>query len=354
MELCRDRGNQLHIVYTALHGTGSWPCAKMLSELGLTRVTQVLEQAQEDGDFSTVTSPNPEDPEALSMAVEVMKKEGGDIVFANDPDADRMGVAVKHKGKICYPNGNQLGTLMLYYILSNLKKRNALPPNPYFVQTVVTTPLQETIAGSFGVKVEKTLTGFKWICRRVNKIERESPERNFIFATEESFGYLHHPFSRDKDGISSIALMAEIALWYKERGMSILDALDEIYQKYGFSAEKLLSFNYAGKEGAQTIELIMDNFRSNPRKYLYGQEIVKIEDYKEGLAGYPPSNILGFHLTGGNLLYLRPSGTEPKIKFYLMVQSRDSTLEENKAKAEEIINHMTAEIKREVEAIELK
>ncbi len=343
LPLCQEKGNLLKIVYTPIHGTGLIPCERALKERGFTNLLIVEEQSQPDSNFSTVKNPNPEDPKALNLAVELMKKTNSDIVFGTDPDTDRLGVAILKNGEVFYPNGNQIGILMLDYILSNLK----LPKNPFIIKTIVTSELLTSIAKSFGVEVYNTLTGFKWICAKLNQLD----ESGFLFATEESFGYLNHPFVRDKDGVNSVALMAEVALWNKMKGMDLVEALDEIYNKYGYSQEALLSLDYFGKEGQEKIQRIMDFFRKNPTLKILDEEIECIEDYQLGIVSnisngttskldYPKSNVLGLNFKSKNKIYLRPSGTEPKIKFYLMIVEKEGTLPEKKQKAFEKIEKL--------------
>lgn len=343
-EECQKHGEELKIVYTALHGTGWEPCSRALKDLGLTNILSVKEQQEPDGNFPTVSSPNPENPEALELAVKLMEKEGADIAMGTDPDTDRVGVALFHKGNVEYINGNQIGILMLHYTCSQYKAQGKMPKNPYFVKTIVTTDLQTKIADSFGVATENTLTGFKWICGRVEEICNTEPERTFIFGTEESFGYLNHRYVRDKDGVSSVALLAEIALHYKRKGMNLIDALDAIYEEYAFSHERLLSLNYYGKEGAEKIQRIMDSFRNYEASEICGQVISTLSDFKNNTIknfkngetmelGFIKSNVLGFHFDNGNKLFLRPSGTEPKIKFYIMIQEKEGSLEEKKDKS---------------------
>ncbi|MFX3675482.1 MAG: phospho-sugar mutase [bacterium] len=331
-KLCLEHGSDLKIVYTPIHGSALIPCSEALAKLGFSNVSVVESQAKPDGKFPTVKSPNPENPEALGLAVEQMKRTGADIVMGSDPDGDRLGMAFIENGEVVYLNGNQIGTLMLHYILKNLSEQKRMPSNPYFVKTIVTTPLQENIAKAFNVECENTLTGFKWICGRMNEIERTQKERNFLFATEESFGYLNHQNVRDKDGVSSVTLMSEIALWYKKQNLSLVAGLDEIYKEYGFSYEHLLSLDYFGKEGADKIKRIMESFRSLNGE-IDGRKAIKVEDYQKGMKGFPISNVLGYHFEDGDRLYLRPSGTEPKIKFYIMVQEKNGSLAEKKSKA---------------------
>lgn len=333
--LCKEHGHKLNIVYTPIHGAGLVPCSRALKELGFSQVNIVPEQAQPDGKFPTVKSPNPENPDALKMAVDLMEKLNADIVMGSDPDTDRLGVAIKHKGQIEYLSGNQIGILKLHYILSQLKKAGKLPASSYVVKSIVTTPLLDTIAQSYGVEVFNTLTGFKWLCGKMNELEKAFPDKEFLFATEESFGYLCHNFARDKDGISSVSQMAEVALFYKIQGLNLLEALDKIYEEFGFSREDLLSLDYFGIEGQEKISRIMTNFRNFSDNTLLGNKILEIKDYSKGIEGLPKSNVLGFFFEGGNQLYLRPSGTEPKIKFYLMIQEKEGFLEQKKARASE-------------------
>ncbi len=344
-EFCQKNGRDLKIVYTPIHGTGLVPCKRALNDLGFSDVEIVEEQAMPDSDFPTVSSPNPENPSALQMAVDLMEKTNADIVMGSDPDTDRLGVAHKNNGNIEYLNGNQIGVLMLHYIFKNFKESGKLGANSYFVKTIVTTPLQDVIAKSFGVEVFNTLTGFKWICGKMNELERTNPEKEFIFATEESFGYLPHTFARDKDGVASVTLMAEVALYYKKQGLNLTEALDTIYKEYGFSKETLVNKVYQGKAGAEKITRIMDHFRALKPSNLCGLDIQVIEDYLAGTKveldsgnehklNMPTSNVIGYHFKDGSRLYLRPSGTEPKIKFYIMIQVAEGSLQEKKESAE--------------------
>ena len=333
-KMCKEDGSKLKIIYTPIHGAGLVPCSRALKDLGFTDVHVVLEQAKPDGKFPTVKSPNPENPSALKMAVDLMENLGGDIVMGSDPDTDRLGVAIKVKGEIVYLTGNQIGVLKLHYMLSEMKKHNKLNGENYMVKSVVTTPLLDTISKSFGVEVYNTLTGFKWICGKMNELEKSSPNKNFIFATEESFGYLCHTYARDKDGVSSVSQMAEVALFYKLQGMNLIDALDKIYEEFGFSREDLLSLDYFGIEGQEKISRIMTNFRNFSDNNILGNKLAQIKDYSKGIEGLPKSNVLGFFFEDGNQVYLRPSGTEPKIKFYIMIQEKNGTLADKKTQAE--------------------
>ena len=354
-KMCKEDGGKLNIVYTPIHGTGFIPCSIALKNLGFTNVQIVEEQKLPDEDFPTVSSPNPENPEALALAVKLMEDTNADVAFGTDPDTDRVGIAFKKNGETVYLNGNQIGILMVHYMMNGLTKSGSMPSNPYFVKTIVTTPLQDQIAESFGVETFNTLTGFKWICGKMNQLEKTNPEKNFVFATEESFGYLNHEFVRDKDGVSSITLLSEICLHHKLNGMDLVDALDKIYEEYGFSSETLLNLNYFGKEGSEKISRIMENFRSYADKTFCGEEISYLEDYSTGESksfteskvsklDLPTSNVLGFNFTNGTKVYMRPSGTEPKIKFYIMIQEREGSLDEKKSKAlaktDEFLNYI--------------
>ncbi len=350
LNLCKNEGRNLKIVYTPIHGAGLIPCTRALSELGFSNVQVVPEQALPDGKFPTVKSPNPENPQALKLAVDLMLREDADIAMGSDPDTDRLGVALKHDGIVQYLTGNQIGLLKLHYILSERKKLGTLKNNSYFVKTIVTTPLQDTIAEKFNVTVYNTLTGFKWICGKMNELEQTNPNANFVFATEESFGYLSHNEARDKDGITSVSLMAEIALYYKMQGLNLFMALDKIYEEYGFSMESLLSLDYFGIEGALKIKRIMKKFRSFKELSFAGNDILEIKDYLLETTGLPKSDVLGFILKDGNLIYLRPSGTEPKIKFYIMIQEKTGSLAEKKQnanlKTEKFLNYIKEECDR--------
>lgn len=333
-KLCLEKGNELKIVYTPIHGAGLIPCTSALKNIGFKNIEVVSEQAEPNGNFPTVKSPNPENPSALKMAVDLMIKTGADIAMGSDPDTDRLGVAfIDRNNEVVYVNGNQIGILKLHYVLSQKKKLGVLKANSYFVKSIVTSSLQDHIAQSFGVETYNTLTGFKWICGKMNELEKSSPEREFVFATEESFGYLSHNYARDKDGISSVTLMAEVALFYKLQGLNLNEALDKIYTEFGFSHETVLSIDYFGIEGQQKIARIMNNLRELSGSPIGFETLETLKDYKKGIEGLPKSNVLGFFFKSGNQLYARPSGTEPKIKFYLMIRETTGSLEEKKKNA---------------------
>ena len=344
MDLCKKHGSELSIVYTALHGSAEVPCNETAKRLGFTNFYSIPEQAKPDGNFPTVKSPNPEDPKALAMAIDYMLKNNADIVYGTDPDGDRLGVVVNDHGKPAILNGNQIGALMLYYVFSHKTEKKTLPANALVIKSIVTSPIQNAIVEHFGGTVMDTLTGFKWMAGLIRELEEKKSPYNFVFASEESFGYMPHNESRDKDGVSSMTLMSEAALYFKKKGMTLVDALDEIYAKFGFFYESLLSHDYEGIQGAQKIKRIMEFFRNYPETQLAGEEIVAKEDYEASVStdirlksnkaiALPKSNVLSFTFASGNKLFLRPSGTEPKIKFYTMVRETEGDLAEKKLNA---------------------
>lgn len=331
-ELCKKSGSELSIVYTALHGTGLVPCLSILERLGFSKTHSIAEQAQPDGNFPTVKSPNPEDPKALKLAVDHMIKNKADIVYGTDPDGDRLGVVVNNKGEPAYLNGNQIAALMLYYMFLKKSESGTLPANPLVIKSIVTSPIQNAIVESFGGTVMDTLTGFKWMAGLIRDLEDQNSKYNFVFASEESFGYMPHKEGRDKDGVSSVALMSEVALYFKKKGLNLVEALDEIYIKYGFYYESLLSIDYEGMAGGQKIARIMDYFRNFPETHFAGEKIASKEDYALG-KNLPKSDVLSFTFESGNKFFLRPSGTEPKIKFYVMVRETEGDLATKKVSA---------------------
>ncbi len=344
LKMCKESGGELKIIYTAIHGTGYKPCNEILKRMGFTSVTNIEEQAKPDSNFSTVKYPNPENPEALTLATNKMRAINGDIAMGTDPDTDRLGVVVNHQGKNEFLNGNQIGTIMLYYILENTKLQNRMPKHPLVLKTIVTSNLQDVIAKSYGVRVENTLTGFKWMGKRLAEMEEQKIPYNFLFATEESFGYLNHEYIRDKDGVCAVALMSEIALWAKKQGMTLIDLLNKIYEIFGFSYELNISIDYEGTKGSEKIDRIMEFFRNYRENQICGDTIIVREDYQAKTTTncvtkeispltQPKSNVIGIHFKSNNAFYIRPSGTEPKIKFYIMIQEKSGDLKSKKEKA---------------------
>lgn len=343
-DMIKKHGGEISVVYTSIHGTGEVPCMTIAKRLGFTKFVSVPEQAKPDGNFPTVKYPNPEDPKALQLAVDLMMKTNADIVCGTDPDCDRLGLVVNDHGKAAYPNGNQIGALMLFYIFSRRKELGKLPANPLVIKSIVTSPLQNAIVESFGGSVEDTLTGFKWMAGRLREHEEKKSPKNFVFASEESFGYMLHADARDKDGVSSVAIISEIALWFKRKGMNLMEALDLIYEQYGFYFESLVSQDYEGIEGSKKIDRIMEYFRNYPEAQFAGEKISGKEDYMKE-TGLPKSNVLSFTFESGNKLFLRPSGTEPKIKFYTMVRERSGTIADMKFNALKQVKKIEDKIK---------
>ncbi|HOJ28062.1 MAG TPA: phospho-sugar mutase [Spirochaetota bacterium] len=332
-----DELSPIHIVYTPLHGTGYRIVPQILKTSGFPNVHIVEQQAIPDGNFPTVKSPNPEEPEALTQAIELAQQINADIVLATDPDADRMGVAFKDdNGQYMLINGNQIGSMLLYYILLRLQQLNKLPKNGFVVKTIVTTDLQQEIARHFNVTIENVLTGFKWIAKKMKDYEKSHV---FIFGGEESYGYLPLDFVRDKDAVSSCYFFAEMAHWLHSHNKTLKDFLYEIYTQFGYYNEKLVSLTLKGVEGIQKIESIMKHFRSNPPKQLAGTTVTAILDVKQGtltdvMSGttkavdLPASDVLQFTLENGSKVTMRPSGTEPKIKFYFSSRKKGTDIKQ--------------------------
>jgi phosphoglucomutase len=344
IELVKTHGKELSIVYTALHGTGEVPCKEVCTRLGFSNYYSIPSQAQPNGDFPTVKSPNPEDPKALTLAVEHMLKTNADIAFGTDPDGDRLGVVVNNHDRPVFINGNQIGALMIYYMFMRKFELKTLPSNPLVVKSIVTSPIQNAIVEHFGGTVMDTLTGFKWMAGLIRELEEKNSHYNFVFASEESFGYMPHKESRDKDGVSSLAVMAEAALYFKRQGKNLIEALDEIYERFGFYYESLVALDYEGIEGSKKINRIMEYFRHYPESVFAGETISEREDFEKGV-NLPKSNVLSFTFKSGNRLFLRPSGTEPKIKFYTMVRETSGTLTDKKHKALEKVQSIETRIR---------
>ena len=315
--------DDIKFVYTPLHGCGVRLVPECLSKMGFKHIYHVPEQDVSDGDFPTVVSPNPEEPAAMKMALELADKEGADIVLATDPDADRMGIAVRdNDGKLVQFNGNQTAAVMTYYILNRWKDLGKLDGTKYIVKTIVTTELLREIAAGFGVKCYDVLTGFKYIAEVVKKNEAAG---EFICGGEESFGFNVGQFVRDKDGQVAAMMVAEAAAWAADQGLTIYQLLQKIYKEYGYRKEGLTSIVRKGKSGAEEIQQMMVDFRQNPPKELLGSPVVKVIDYLEPeKTGQPKSNVLQFFDEAGDVVSIRPSGTEPKIKFYFGAKGADA------------------------------
>ncbi|AZN38549.1 phospho-sugar mutase [Paenibacillus albus] len=314
-------GEALTVVYTPLHGAGNMPVREVLKEVGLSNVHVVPEQEQPDGYFSTVKSPNPEEREAFTLAIKLGQEVGADIIIGTDPDCDRMGAVVRNnEGEYVVLTGNQSGAIMVNYLLSTLKERGELPSNGVVIKTIVTSEMGADIAESYGAEVINTLTGFKYIGEKMTQFEK-SGERSFLFGYEESYGYLAGTYARDKDAVIASMLICEAAAYYKSKGLTLYDVLNELYAKHGNYLEHLESRTLKGVDGVQQIAAIMEDWRSNPPVELAGITVKQVQDYLPGLGGLPPENVLKYLLEDGSWFCLRPSGTEPKIKVYFAVRA---------------------------------
>ncbi len=333
-----ERCNDLKIVYTPIHGTGIKLIPRCLREIGFENVTVVEEQAVISGDFPTVVSPNPEEPAALDMAIRKAKEIDADIVMASDPDADRLGIAVKNdKGEWILVNGNQTVLMFTYYILKRRSELGLLKSDDFMVKTIVTTEMAKVIADSFNVDMLDCYTGFKWIAAEVRALEGK---KQYIGGGEESYGYMPSDFVRDKDAVACCALMAEMTAWAKDNGMTLFELLQNIYLEFGYGKEKGISVVRKGKTGAEEIQQMMKDFRMNSPKEIAGSKVVVVKDYlslesKNVETGdvvkmnFPTtSNVLQYFTADGTKISVRPSGTEPKIKFYIEVRSNLATRSE--------------------------
>ncbi|MFI2958624.1 phospho-sugar mutase [Priestia sp. JSM ZJ58] len=348
-KLVEEAGNELKIVFTPLHGSGNKPVREGLKAFGFTNVTVVKEQELPDPDFSTVQSPNPEEHAAFELAIGYGKEIDADLLMATDPDADRLGVAVKDgSGEYVVLTGNQLGALMLHYLLIQKKEQGVLPENGAVVKTIVTSEIGRAIASSFDLKTFDTLTGFKFIGEKIHEFE-SSGDYQFQFGYEESYGYLIGDFVRDKDAVQSAVFAAEVAAYYKAQRKSLYDGLLDIFSKYGYYKESLRSITLKGKDGAEQIQKLVDAFRVNPVKELGEIAVTCIEDYQSGervhvkedkteSMPFPVSNVLKYHFEDGTWFTIRPSGTEPKAKFYFGVKKESlSQSEKYLRKIEQIV-----------------
>ncbi|HER4177123.1 TPA: phospho-sugar mutase, partial [Streptococcus pyogenes] len=326
-DLINNFGKDMKIVYTPLHGTGEMLTRRALAQAGFESVVVVESQAKADPDFSTVKSPNPESQAAFALAEELGREVEADVLVATDPDADRLGVEIRQPdGSYKNLSGNQIGAIIAKYILEAHKTAGTLPENAALAKSIVSTELVTKIAESYGATMFNVLTGFKFIAEKIQEFE-EKHNHTYMFGFEESFGYLIKPFVRDKDAIQAVLLVAEIAAYYRSRGLTLADGIDEIYKEYGYFAEKTISVTLSGVDGAAEIKKIMDKFRENGPKQFNNTDIVLLEDFQKQTATKndgtisnlttPPSNVLKYTLADDSWIAVRPSGTEPKIKFYI-------------------------------------
>lgn len=335
-EMIKTVADDLKIIYTPLHGTGNIPVRRALKGMGFKHVDVVPEQEKPDPTFGTVESPNPEEHAAFTLAMKQGEKTGADILIGTDPDADRVGVATKNEsGDYVVLTGNQVGALMLDYLIEAKKKQGKLSENATVLKTIVTSEIGRDIAAAHGLETVDTLTGFKFIGEKVKEYE-ETGERQFLFGYEESYGYLIGDFVRDKDAVQASMLVSEVAAFYKGKGMTLYQGLQEIFAKYGYYYESLQSLTLKGKAGAEKIESLLADFRENPPTFVAGQAVTSIEDYQSSertqveskqveTIVLPKSNVLKYFLADGSWFCLRPSGTEPKVKFYFGVNGNDES-----------------------------
>ena len=341
----KDLDKDIKIVYTPLHGTGNIPVRHILNKRGFNNIILVEEQAIADPYFTTIDYPNPEFIEAFKYGLEYGKKYDGDLILATDPDCDRVSFMAKDKnGEYKSFNGNQIGAMMIYYILSQLKGKNRLDPKDTIVKSVVTGNLGKIIADDFSVKCFESLTGFKNICNYAN-IWDEDKDNKFLFGYEESIGYVFGDYVRDKDAVVSSMIICEMAAYYKKKSMTLVDLLDEIYEKYGYYKENLLNFKFEGIAGKKHIEKIISYFRNEDIGRDLELDVKEKIDYKEGYKGLPATNLLIFHLNNDSWFAVRPSGTEPKIKFYIYANDK---LEE---KSQEKLDKIADKIKKKIEKL---
>ena len=330
-ELVAEEGKTMKLIFTPLHGTGAMLGEKALKQAGFENFTMVPQQAEPDPEFSTVKKPNPEDPAAFDLAIELGKKEGADLLIGVDPDADRLGAAVRQpNGEYKLLTGNQIAAILLNYILTARKDAGTLPSNAVAVKSIVSSEFATKVAANFNVKMINVLTGFKFIAEQIKNFEADG-SHTFMFGFEESYGYLIRPFVRDKDAIQSLVMLAEVAAFYKKQGMNLYDGLQELFKKYGYFAEKTIALTFDGVEGAKEIEDLMTKFREESPKEFAGYKVVALEDFEKSTKTnadgtveeikIPKSNVLKYLLEDGTWIAVRPSGTEPKIKFYIGTQA---------------------------------
>ncbi|CAM1659179.1 Phosphoglucomutase [Streptococcus oralis] len=351
--LIEEFGKDMKIVYTPLHGTGEMLARRALAQAGFDSVQVVEAQATPDPDFSTVKSPNPENQAAFALAEELGRQVGADVLVATDPDADRVGVEVLQKdGSYLNLSGNQIGAIMAKYILEAHKNAGTLPENAALCKSIVSTDLVTKIAESYGATMFNVLTGFKFIAEKIQEFE-EKHNHTYMMGFEESFGYLIKPFVRDKDAIQAVLVVAELAAYYRSRGLTLADGIEEIYKEYGYYAEKTISVTLSGVDGAEQIKAIMAKFRNNAPKEWNATTITVVEDFKAQTATAadgtvtnlttPPSDVLKYTLADGSWIAVRPSGTEPKIKFYIAVVGESN--EDSQAKIANIEAEINAFVK---------
>ncbi|MFC0750757.1 phospho-sugar mutase [Enterococcus faecalis] len=351
-ELINEMGKELKLVYTPLHGTGKMLGEKALKQAGFEKFVLVPEQAVADPDFTTVKSPNPEEHSAFEYAIRLGEKEGADLLIATDPDADRLGAAVRMpNGDYQVLTGNQLGSIMIHYILEAHQQAGTLPQNASVLKSIVSSELATAIAEKYNTKMFNVLTGFKFIAEKIQQYEEDNSQ-TFMFGFEESYGYLVKPFVRDKDAIQALVLLAEVAAFYKKQGKTLYDGLQDIFEEFGYFEEKTISVTMSGIEGSGKIKALMAKCREQAPTEFAGIQVAQTEDFKELTRTFadgqteqlqtPPSDVLKYHLEDGSWIAIRPSGTEPKIKFYLATKATSSSEASEKIAAfEAVVNELT-------------
>lgn len=351
-ELINEMGKELKLVYTPLHGTGKMLGEKALKQAGFEKFVLVPEQAVADPDFTTVKSPNPEEHSAFEYAIRLGEKEGADLLIATDPDADRLGAAVRMpNGDYQVLTGNQLGSIMIHYILEAHQQAGTLPQNVMVLKSIVSSELATAIAEKYNTKMFNVLTGFKFIAEKIQQYE-EDHSQTFMFGFEESYGYLVKPFVRDKDAIQALVLLAEVAAFYKKQGKTLYDGLQDIFEEFGYFEEKTISVTMSGIEGSGKIKALMAKCREQAPTEFAGIQVAQTEDFKELTRTFadgqteqlqtPPSDVLKYHLEDGSWIAIRPSGTEPKIKFYLATKATSSSEASEKiVMFEAVVNELT-------------
>jgi len=352
-DLIKEKAKDVRIVYTPLHGTGAMHVEKVLGDLGLNIIT-VPEQREPDGNFPTVEKPNPEEKPALTLAVELAKKEKADGVMATDPDSDRFGTAFPDKdGNFVLLSGNQMGALLMDYVMHSRTELGKMPANPGCIRSIVTSPFGDYICKKYGVKMFDCLTGFKWIAAKEEEFEKAGTN-NYVFGLEESYGYKIEKEVMDKDGVSAAAMCAEMILYWRSKGKSLLEHLDDMYKEYGYFEDRAISQYFPGAQGGEIMKGMMAKLRKDPPATLGGEKVIKVRDIMCD-PDLPKSNVLQFYLESGTIVSARPSGTEPKIKFYInsMVPAGDGSdawLTDAKKKAGTLCDGIEADIQKIIDA----
>ena len=345
-ELVENVGKDFKIVYTPLCGTGNVPVRRALKEVGFENVLVVKEEEMPDSNFAGIEYPNPEDKKALTRGIELAKAEGADLVMATDPDCDRVGVAVRTtSGEYAMLTGNQIGGMLTNYIIESQKAENKLKDNGVLIKTIVTSEFGADIAKANNLEVMNVLTGFKFIGEKIKSFEENNNEKTYLFGYEESYGYLVGTHARDKDGVVASLLISEMAAYYYSKGMSLYEGLQELYKKYGYFKEETMSLTLAGKEGLEKIADIISYYRNNDIESFDNKKVIEVKDFANGIEGLPKANVLKYFLEDESWIAVRPSGTEPKLKFYIAVKGKEE------AECDEKVAGIKADIKETLDKI---